>query len=98
MTFNIIKIHKLEETLKSYLDAVLVRREILNIKDSIPYLDYDYDKIYKRNCENVIGYLTIPLGYVGPIKINNNIHHIPPILPCKYYIPIHILTQTYINL
>jgi hydroxymethylglutaryl-CoA reductase (NADPH) len=71
------KIHKLEEISKSFLDAVIKRRKILKIDKGIPFENFNYQQIYKKNCENVIGYVPVPLGYVGPIKINDTIHNIP---------------------
>ena len=71
------KIHKLEEVSKCLIKAVKQRRKILKINSSVPYKNYNYEKIYKKNCENVIGYVPIPVGYVGPIKINNNLHNVP---------------------
>lgn len=71
------KLHKLEQYSKTFLEAVVKRREHLGISSKIPYENFNYERIYKKNCENVIGYVPIPIGYVGPIKINNNIHHVP---------------------
>jgi hydroxymethylglutaryl-CoA reductase (NADPH) len=71
------KIHSLEQYSKTFLDAVIKRREHLGVPSRVPYQNFNYEKIYKKNCENVIGYVPIPIGYVGPLKINNNIHHVP---------------------
>ena len=73
-----VKIYNLEEQYKDDFEyAVQKRREILNVNEKIPYKNYEYNNIYKKNCENIIGYIPLPLGYVGPIKINNNLHNIP---------------------
>lgn len=36
-----------------------------------------YESVNGHNCENVIGYSVVPIGIVGPLKINNHIYHIP---------------------
>lgn len=71
------KIHKLEEFSKTLLEAIIKRREMLSVPKEVPFKNFNYEKIYKKNCENVIGYVPIPIGYVGPLKINNNIHNVP---------------------
>lgn len=43
----------------------------------IPYKNYNYSQIYNRNCENVIGYTPVPVGLVGPLKINGTDYHVP---------------------
>ena len=45
--------------------------------NKIDYKNYDYNKIYNRNCENVIGIIKLPLGLVGPVNINKKNHIIP---------------------
>lgn len=71
------KIHNLEKISKTFLEAVEKRRDILKINENIPYKNFNYDKIFQKNCENVIGYVPIPIGYVGPLKINGNLHNVP---------------------
>jgi hydroxymethylglutaryl-CoA reductase (NADPH) len=39
--------------------------------------DYDYSKVMGACCENVIGYMPIPLGIAGPLKIDGESIHIP---------------------
>lgn len=65
--------------------AVRIRRkwlqEIEKINIGIPFENFDYNEFYNsilgKNCENVIGYIPIPLGIVGPLKINGEKHFIP---------------------
>lgn len=52
------------------------RRQIYNIKN-IPYKNYNYLQNLNRNCENVVGYVRIPVGMIGPINIENNVKNIP---------------------
>ena len=36
----------------------------------VPLKDYKYEQVYGACCENVIGYLTIPMGVVGPLMMD----------------------------
>jgi hydroxymethylglutaryl-CoA reductase (NADPH) len=44
---------------------------------NIPYEDYDYAQVLGACCENVIGYVPVPLGIAGPLKIDGNTYPIP---------------------
>lgn len=77
-----LKDHELEKKLGDYERAVRVRRQIyerlLNKKlEAIPYLGYDYDKVFGANCEIVLGYVPIPLGIAGPLLINGKPVFVP---------------------
>lgn len=59
-----------------FSNAVKLRREyyekLYNVNfNNIPHSNFNYQSIYKKNCENVIGYTTVPIGIIGPININN---------------------------
>lgn len=56
--------------------CVEIRRDRFNIKN-IPYKNYNYLKNLNKNCENVVGYVRIPIGMIGPIEINNDKKFIP---------------------
>jgi len=56
--------------------CVELRRERYNIT-SIPYKNYNYLENLNKNCENVVGYVRIPVGMIGPININNKTNYIP---------------------
>ena len=47
----------------------------------LPYTEFDFEDFYTNvlgtNCENVIGYIPIPVGYVGPLKVDNKTFHVP---------------------
>lgn len=42
-----------------------------------PYLNYNYDYVYGACCENVIGYLPLPLGVAGPMVIDGKNYWLP---------------------
>jgi hydroxymethylglutaryl-CoA reductase (NADPH) len=56
--------------------CVEVRRHHYNIVD-IPYKKFNYMENLNRNCENMVGYIRIPVGMIGPIKINDYTNYIP---------------------
>jgi len=39
--------------------------------------DYDYKQVFGACCENVVGYIPLPLGIAGPLKIDGESYHIP---------------------
>ena len=43
----------------------------------VPMYNYDYSRVMGACCENVIGYMPIPLGIAGPLKIDGESYHIP---------------------
>jgi hydroxymethylglutaryl-CoA reductase (NADPH) len=43
----------------------------------LPYLHYDYDKVMGQCCENVVGYVPLPLGIAGPLRIDGRALPIP---------------------
>ncbi|CAF1302306.1 unnamed protein product, partial [Didymodactylos carnosus] len=71
----------------SYNRSISIRRTLLNKKlsilrhlstiDNLPYENYDYSRVINRCCENVIGYVQIPVGYVGPLIIDEKEYYIP---------------------
>ncbi|KAJ6455873.1 hydroxymethylglutaryl-coenzyme A reductase-domain-containing protein [Mycena sanguinolenta] len=65
--------------------AVRVRRALisrasltqtLEVSD-VPFESYDYGKVLGACCENVVGYIPIPLGIAGPLTIDGVSFHIP---------------------
>lgn len=42
-----------------------------------PYKDYNYTLVHGACCENVIGYLPLPLGVAGPLTIDGQSYFIP---------------------
>lgn len=47
----------------------------------LPYGDFDFNNFYTQvlgtNCENVIGYVPIPVGFVGPLLVSGQEHYVP---------------------
>ena len=43
----------------------------------IPFENYDYKLVMGKCCENVIGYMPVPLGIAGPILIDTKLYTIP---------------------
>lgn len=84
-----LALYSLEKVLGDSTRAVHIRRAMVARdprtqntaskleKSSLPYANYDYDRVMGACCENVIGYLPLPLGVAGPIDING----------CSLYLP-----------
>ena len=69
-----LKLYELDKEL-SPIDAIRIRREYIETKtgaglENIGIFSIDVDRVTKRNCENMIGTVQIPLGVAGPIRIS----------------------------
>ncbi|MCA9386090.1 hydroxymethylglutaryl-CoA reductase [Candidatus Dojkabacteria bacterium] len=74
-----IKLHQLEKYVSKH-EAVGLRREYIASKsnqnlDSLGVFSFDSDQIYQKNCENVIGGISIPVGISGPVKVDGDYAH-----------------------
>jgi len=86
-----IKLHQLESMLAPDFErAVKLRRDFVKEYmrehddpskpqqfENLPYKGYDWGNVYGANCENVVGYMPIPVGIAGPILINGKEYPIP---------------------
>lgn len=80
-----IAAYALEKVLGDFERAVFIRRALISrasatktLEDSdIPMKDYDYSKVMGACCENVIGYMPLPLGIAGPLRIDGKLYPIP---------------------
>lgn len=52
-----------------------VTRYLENSK--LPYKDYNYSLVHGACCENVIGYLPLPVGVAGPLNIDGRNYFLP---------------------
>ncbi|KAJ5488150.1 Hydroxymethylglutaryl-CoA reductase class I/II substrate-binding [Penicillium expansum] len=81
--------YALEKSLKDCTRAVKVRRSIISrtpatteltnmLEDSkLPYENYDWERVLGACCENVIGFMPVPVGVAGPIVIDGKSYFIP---------------------
>ncbi|VDM67860.1 unnamed protein product, partial [Strongylus vulgaris] len=75
---GIVKCRELE----SHLDAetaISVRRTFVapDVLKQLPYQNYDYKYVTNSCCENVIGYIPIPVGVAGPLRLNGRDFYVP---------------------
>ncbi|KAF5351010.1 hypothetical protein D9756_008372 [Leucocoprinus leucothites] len=65
--------------------AVRIRRALVSRQSrtqtlegsDVPLTNYDYSRVLGACCENVVGYIPIPLGIAGPLKVDGQMVHIP---------------------
>ncbi|KAI8957601.1 hydroxymethylglutaryl-coenzyme A reductase-domain-containing protein [Daldinia sp. FL1419] len=81
--------YALEKTLKDCTRAVKVRRSIISRtratadltsfldQSKLPYKNYNWEQVLGACCENVIGYMPIPVGVAGPLVIDGKSYFIP---------------------
>lgn len=70
--------HQLEHAIGDLERAVYIRRKWFVQQEqfsqssvaSLPFENYDYQKVIGACCENVLGYVPIPMGLAGPVLIN----------------------------
>ncbi|KIM33717.1 hypothetical protein M408DRAFT_13528 [Serendipita vermifera MAFF 305830] len=80
-----IAAYALEKLLGDLERAVFIRRALISRASStktleysdIPMKDYDYSKVMGACCENVIGFMPLPLGIAGPLRIDGKLYPIP---------------------
>ena len=80
-----IRPFELEKKLEDHLRGVQIRRKMVMKQTNmttttikgIPYRNYDYEKVLGQCAENVIGYMTLPLGIVGPLKLDGKFYTVP---------------------
>lgn len=81
--------HSLERTLKDTTRAVKVRRAIIARtkatsaitntleRSKLPYHHYNWDLVLGACCENVIGYMPLPVGVAGPLVMDGQSFFVP---------------------
>ncbi|CAN3355525.1 3-hydroxy-3-methylglutaryl-coenzyme A reductase 1 [Diutina catenulata] len=80
-----LPLYALEKQLQDNTRAVVVRRKAMATiaqapvldTEQLPWADYDYDRVFGACCENVIGYMPLPVGVAGPLVIDDTSYYIP---------------------
>ncbi|KZC12825.1 PREDICTED: 3-hydroxy-3-methylglutaryl-coenzyme A reductase [Dufourea novaeangliae] len=79
-----IAAYQLEKAVGDMERGVGIRRLIIGeagkfIEDitDLPYKSYDYSKVLGSCCENVVGYVPVPLGIAGPLLVDGEFYHVP---------------------
>ncbi|XP_062984006.1 3-hydroxy-3-methylglutaryl-Coenzyme A reductase [Elgaria multicarinata webbii] len=79
-----IPAYKLETLMETKERGVSIRRQMLSQKlpepssiQCLPYKNYDYSMVLGACCENVIGYMPIPVGVAGPLLLDKKEFQIP---------------------
>lgn len=81
--------YALEKTLGDFTRAVKIRRTIISRtkattdlthtleRSKLPYENYNWERVFGACCENVIGYMPLPVGVAGPLVIDGQSYFIP---------------------
>ncbi|KAF4999662.1 hypothetical protein FGRMN_2311 [Fusarium graminum] len=81
--------YALEKTLGDFTRAVKVRRTIIARnkattdlthsldRSKLPFENYNWERVFGACCENVIGYMPLPVGVAGPLVIDGQSYFIP---------------------
>lgn len=79
-----IPAYQIEKAVNDPERGVGIRRQILGADENLtealtelPYKHYDYSKVMGACCENVIGYMPIPVGIAGPLNLDGQLIHVP---------------------
>ncbi|KAK0522009.1 3-hydroxy-3-methylglutaryl-coenzyme A (HMG-CoA) reductase isozyme [Tilletia horrida] len=80
-----IPAYALEKTLQDFERAVRIRRALISRASAtktletslLPHAAYDYAQVMGACCENVVGFMPLPLGIAGPLNIDGQIIPIP---------------------
>ncbi|KAG8955441.1 3-hydroxy-3-methylglutaryl-coenzyme A (HMG-CoA) reductase isozyme [Tulasnella sp. 424] len=80
-----IAAYALEKVLGNHARAVRIRRAVLSRSSrtksletsALPQAHYDYSRVFGACCENVVGYLPLPLGIAGPLIVDGTSYLIP---------------------
>jgi hydroxymethylglutaryl-CoA reductase (NADPH) len=81
-----LKLYELEKEVAP-LDAIRLRRGFIEQEtgttlENLGIFSIDIDRVVKRNCENMIGTVQVPVGIAGPLLVNGEYAH------GSYYLPL----------
>jgi hydroxymethylglutaryl-CoA reductase (NADPH) len=86
---NLLPLHRIETVVEDPERGVRLRRRVMakkiglknsegnDIFENLSYKHYNYSKVLNACCENVLGYVEIPVGYAGPLTLDG----------LKYFVP-----------
>jgi hydroxymethylglutaryl-CoA reductase (NADPH) len=81
--------YALEKTLKDFTRAVKIRRAMISRtkatadlthtleRSQLPYAPYNWEQVHGACCENVIGFMPLPVGVAGPLVVDGQSYFIP---------------------
>lgn len=76
--------YQVEKAVDNPERGVRIRRKIVGVEGNflealvdLPYQKYDYSKVMGACCENVIGYMPIPVGIAGPLNLDGKLIYVP---------------------
>lgn len=79
-----IAAYQLEKAVGDMERGVKIRRLVIGAAGNfteemteLPYKNYDYSKVLGACCENVIGYMPMPVGIAGPLLIDGELYYVP---------------------
>ena len=67
---------KIRRALVSRTPATAVNSNLLETS-KLPFENYNYENVHGACCENVIGYMPIPVGVAGPMIIDGQFYYLP---------------------
>lgn len=78
-------LYKIETIINNPERGVKLRRQIMlsdaklpgNTLDELSFNHFDYTKVMNACCENVLGYVQIPVGYAGPLLLDGSKYFVP---------------------
>ena len=81
--------YALEKKLRDFTRAVKIRRSIIARtkvtssltgfldRSKLPFENYNWERVFGACCENVIGYMPLPVGVAGPLVVDGQSFFIP---------------------